>query len=127
METLITLMLTILATLYLWLNASVLTVPPWSWIAALFLGFAAAMVLSITDMRDPESVAESIALTLEDYFQVESIADKNIQTQIVQAVAHRVRLQEVFHHSNQEKRQQISDALAAVDDWLSGMGSCATS
>ena len=124
-ETLITLMLTLLATLYLWLNASVLAVPPWSWIAVLLLGFAATTVLSITDMRDPESVAESITLTLEDYFHVESIADKNIQTQIVQAVAHRVRLQEVFHHSNPEKRQQISDALTAVDDWLSGMGNLA--
>jgi hypothetical protein len=124
-ETLLTLMLTVLATLYLWLNASVLTVPQWSWIMALFLGFAAATVLSITDMRDPESIAESITLTLEDYFDVQSIVDKNIQTQIVQAVAHRVRLQEVFHHSNREKRQQISDALAAVDDWLSGMGNLA--
>ena len=125
METLITLMLTILVALYLWVNASVLAVPPWSWIAVLLLGFAATTVLSVTDMTDPESIAESITLALEDHFHVESIADKNIQAQIVQAVAHRVRLQEVFHHSNQEKRQQISDALAAVDDWLSGMGSLA--
>jgi hypothetical protein len=124
-ETLITLMLTTLATLYLWLNASVLTVPPWSWIAALFLGFSAAIVLCLTDMRDPESLAESITLTLEDYLHVDSIVDKNIRAQIVQAVAHRVRLQEVFHYGNREKRRQISDSLTAVDDWLCGMGNLA--
>ena len=124
-ETLATFMLTILATLYLWVNAPELAIPQWSWIAVLFFGFAATTVLGVTDLTDPESIAESIILTLDDYFQVERIADKIIRAQIVQAIAHRARLQEVFHRSNQAKRHQISDALMAVDDWLSGMGSLA--
>jgi hypothetical protein len=124
-ETLVTFMLTVLVTLYLWVNAPQIAIPQWTWIAVLLFGFAATTVLGITDLTDPESIAESIILTLDDYFQVERIADKMIQAQIAQAIAHRARLQEVFHRSNQAKRHQISDALTAVDDWLSGMGSLA--
>ena len=124
-EVLITFMVTVLATLFVWLNASEYAIPQWSWIVVVFVGLGAASLLIATGMTDPESVAESITLTLEDYFHIESIADVNIRAQISQAVAHRAGLQEVFHRSNHGMRNKVLEALAAVDEWLTGMGSLA--
>ena len=124
-EVLITFMVTVLATLFVWLNASEYAIPQWSWIVVVFVGLGAASLLIATGMTDPESVAESITLTLEDYFHIESIADLNIRAQISQAVAHRAGLQEVFHRSNHGMRNKVLEALAAVDEWLTGMGSLA--
>ncbi len=124
-ETLITFMATVLATLFLWLNASEYAIPQWSWIVVVFVGLGAASLMIATGMTDPESIAESVTSTLEDYFQVESIADVNIRTQIIQAVAYRARLQEVLHCSNHGMRSNVLASLAAVDEWLTGMGSLA--
>ena len=124
-EPLITAMVTVLATLYVWLNASAYFIPQWSWIVVVLAGLGATAVLIATGMTDPESIADSITLTLEDYFQVENITDVNIRAQINQAVAHRARLQEVFHRSSHGMRSQVLAALAAVDEWLTGMGSLA--
>jgi hypothetical protein len=124
-ETLITFMATVLATLFVWLNASEYAIPQWSWIVVVFVGLGAASLLIATGMTDPESITESITLTLEEYFHVESITDVNIRAQIIQAVAYRARLQEVFHRSSHEIRSEILEALAAVDEWLTGMGSLA--
>lgn len=124
-ETLITFMVTVLATLFVWLNASEYALPQWSWIVVALVGLGAASLLIATGMTDPESIAESITLTLEDYFHVESIADVSIRAQIIQAVGHRARLQEVFHRSNHGMRSKVLEALAAVDEWLTGMGSLA--
>ncbi len=124
-ETLITFMATVLATLFVWLNASEYAIPQWSWIVVVFVGLGAASLLIATGMTDPESITESITLTLEEYFHVESITDVNIRAQIIQAVAHRARLQEVLHRSNRGMRSKVLEALAAVDEWLTGMGSLA--
>ena len=124
-EPLITAMVTVLATLYVWLNASAYSIPQWSWIVVVLAGLGATTVLIATGMTDPESIADSITLTLEDYFQVESITDVNIRAQVIQAVAHRARLQEMFYRSSHGMRSQVQGALAAVDEWLIGMGSLA--
>ncbi len=124
-EPLFTFMVTVLATLFVWLNASAYAIPQWGWIVVMFVGLGATSMLIATGMTDPESISKSITLTLEDYFHVESIADVTIRTQIIQAVAHRARLQEVFHRSSQGMRSEILEALAAVDEWLTGMGSLA--
>ncbi len=121
-ETVITFMITVLAALFAWLHASAYSMPQWSWIAAMFLGLGAASMLVLVGLSDPESVTESITLTLEDYFQVESIADAGIRNQVSQAVAHRARLQEVFHRSSGGMRAEVLKALGAVDEWLTGMG-----
>ena len=121
-EILITFMVTILATLFVWLHALAYSIPQWSWIAVMFLGLSAASMLIVVGMTDPESVVESITLTLEDYFQVESITDAGIRNQFSQAVAHRARLQEVFYRSSGGMRGEVVKALAAVDEWLTGMG-----
>ena len=88
----------------------------------LLAGLGATTVLIATAMTDPESIVNSITLTLEDYFQVESITDAGIRSQFSQAVAHRARLQEVFHRSSGGMRGEVLKALAAVDEWLTGMG-----
>jgi hypothetical protein len=124
-EPLITFMVTVLAALFFWLNAPAYSIPQWSWIAVVLVGLGATSMLIATGMTDPESIVDSITLTLEDYFHVEGISDVNIRAQIIQAVAHRARLQEVFHRSNHGMRSQVLAALAAVDDWLTGMGSLA--
>ncbi len=124
-ESLITFMITVLGTLYVWLNATAYSLPQWTWIVVIFVGLGATSMLIATGMTDPESIADSITLTLEDHFQVESIADVNIQAQVIQAVAHRARLQEVFYRSSHGMRGQVQGALAAVDEWLTGMGSLA--
>ncbi len=124
-EPLITFMITVLGTLYVWLNASAHSLPQWSWIVVVFVGLGATSLLIASGMTDPKSIADSITLTLEDYFQVESIADVIIRAQVIQAVAHRARLQEVFYRSNHGMRSQVQGALAAVDEWLTGMGSLA--
>ena len=124
-EALITFMITLLGTLYVWLNATAYSLPQWSWIVVIFVGLGATSMLIATGMTDPESIIDSITLTLEDHFQVESIADVNIQAQVIQAVAHRARLQEVFYRSSHGMRGQVQGALAAVDEWLTGMGSLA--
>jgi hypothetical protein len=121
-ETLITFMVTVLATLFIWLNASAYSIPQWSWVAVMFTGLGAASILIETSMADPESITESIALTLEDYFQVDNITDAGIRNQFSQAVSHRARLQEVFHRSSGGMRAEVLKALAAVDEWLTGMG-----
>jgi hypothetical protein len=122
METLITFMVTVLATLFIWLNAAAYSIPQWSWIAVMFAGLGAASILIAISMTDPESVNESITLALEDYFQVESITDAGIRNQFSQAVSHRARLQEVFHRSSGGMRGEVLKALVAVDEWLTGMG-----
>lgn len=124
-ESLITLMITVLGTLYVWLNATAYSLPQWSWIVVIFVGLGATSMLIATGMTDPESIVDSITLTLEDHFQVESITDVNIQAQVIQAVAHRARLQEMFYRSSHGMRGQVQGALAAVDEWLTGMGSLA--
>jgi hypothetical protein len=124
-ESLITFMITVLGTLYVWLNATAYALPQWSWIVVIFVGLGATLMLIATGMTDPESNVDSITLTLEDHFQVENIADVNIQAQVIQAVAHRARLQEVFYRSSHGMRGQVQGALAAVDEWLTGMGSLA--
>lgn len=124
-EPLITVMVTVLATLFVWLNGSAFALPQWSWIVVVFVGLGATSMLIATGMTDPESIADSITLTLNDYFQVESISDVNIRAQINQAVVHRARLQEVFHRSSHGMRGEVLNALAAVDEWLIGMGSLA--
>lgn len=124
-ETLVTAMITVLATLYMWLNASAYSIPQWSWIAVLFVGLSASSLLITISLTDAASIAGSVRLTLEEYFHVDSIADEYIRAQVIQAVAHRVRLQEVFHLGNQGMRGHLSDSLVAVDDWLTGMGSLA--
>ena len=121
-ETLITFMLTMLATLFVWLNASTYSIPQWGWIVVMLLGLGATSMLIVIGITDPESVAESITLALEDYFHVESITDASIRSQVSQAVAHRARLQEVFHRSGGGMRAEVLKALAAVDEWLTGMG-----
>ena len=121
-ETLITFMVTVLATLFIWLNASAYSIPQWSWIAVMLAGLGAASILIAMGMADPESVTESITLTLEDFFHVENITDASIRSQITQAVAHRARLQEVFHRSRDGVRGEGLKALSAVDEWLTGMG-----
>jgi hypothetical protein len=121
-EPLITFMTTVLATLFVWLNASAYSIPHWSWIVVMLLGLGGTSMLIVIGMTDPESVAESITLTLEDFFHVETIADAGIRSQVSQAVAHRVRLQEVFHRSSGGMRGEVLKALAAVDEWLTGMG-----
>ncbi len=124
-ETLITFMVTVLATIFIWLNASAYSMPQWSWVAVVFAGMVAASILIAISMADPESVTESIASALEDYFQVESITDAGIRNQFSQAVYHRARLQEVFHRSSGGMRGEVLKALAAVDEWLTGMGQLA--
>ena len=124
-EPLITFMATVLATLFVWLNASEYAIPQWSWIVVVFVGLGAASLLIATGMTDPEVNHKSITMTLEEYFHVESITDVNIRAQIIQAVAHRARLQEVLHRSNHGMRSKVLEALAAVDEWLTGMGSLA--
>ena len=121
-EILITFMVTVLATLFVWLHALAYSIPQWSWIAVMLLGLGAASMLIVVGMTDPESVTESITLTLEDYFRVESITDAGIRNQFSQAVTHRARLQEVFHRSSGGMRGEVLKALAAVDEWLTGMG-----
>ncbi len=121
-ETLITLMVTVLATLFISLNASAYSMPQWSWVVMMFAGLGAVSILIAISMADPESVAESIAFALEDYFQVESITDAGIRNQFSQAVYHRARLQEVLHRSSGGMRGEVLKALAAVDEWLTGMG-----
>ncbi len=124
-EALITFMITLLGTLYVWLNATAYSLPQWSWMVVISVGLGAISMLIATGMTDPESIIDSITLTLEDHFQVESIADVNIQAQVIQAVAHRARLQEVFYRSSHGMRGQVQGALAAVDEWLTGMGNLA--
>ena len=124
-ESLITFMITVLGTLFVWLNAAAYSLPQWSWIVVMLVGLGATSMLIATGMTDPESIVDSITLTLEDHFQVESIADVNIQAQVIHAVAHRARLQEVFYRSSHGMRGQVQGALAAVDEWLTGMGSLA--
>jgi hypothetical protein len=121
-EPLITFMVTVLATLFFWLNASDYSMPQWSWIAVLLFGMGAVSVLVAAGMSDPESVAQSITLALEDYFDVESIADASIRGQLGQAAAYRARLQEVFHRCSGDMRGEVMKSLASVDDWLTGMG-----
>lgn len=120
-ETLITFMATVLATLYIWLNAQAYAMPPWSWIAVVFFGLGAVSALIATSMTDPQCITESIALALEDYFQVEGIADAGIRSQISQAVTHRASLQEIILRSGR-MRGEVIKALVAVDEWLTGIG-----
>jgi hypothetical protein len=120
-ETLITFMATVLATLFIWLNASEYFMPQWSWIAVMFAGLGAASILIAISMADSEFVTESTTVTLEDYFQVDDITDPGIRNQFSQAVSHRARLQEVFHRSSGGIRSEVLKALAAVDEWLTGM------
>ena len=124
-ETLIAFMITVLGTLYVWLNASAYSFPQWSWIVVVFAGLGATSLLIASGMTDPGSIVDSITSALEDYFQVDSIADVYIRAQVIQAVAHRARLQEVFYRSSHGMRSQILGALAAVDEWLTGMESLA--
>ncbi len=119
-ETLTTLMFTVFATLIVGLNAQAFSIPQWSWIAVMLLGLGAASFLIATGMTDPQGITQSIAVALEDYFQVESIADAGIRGQITQAVAHRASLQGVFFHSG-SMRGEVQKALLAVDDWLTGI------
>jgi hypothetical protein len=121
-ETLIACMFTALATVFVWLNAANFSLPGWAWIAVVLLGLAAVSILIATAITDPESIADSVTSTLADYFKVEGIADATIRTQIIQAMAHRARMEEVLFRSSQGTRNLVSDALSAVDDWLSGMG-----
>ena len=121
-ETLITFMVTVLGTLFIWLNALAYSLPAWSWIAVMFAGLGATSILIAINLADPESVTESIILALDNYFQVQNITDPGIRNQFSQAVSHRARLQEVFHHSSGGTRGEVLKALVAVDDWLTGMG-----
>jgi len=121
-ETLAACMVTALATVFVWLNAENFSWPGWAWMAVLLLGLVAVSILIATAMTDSESIAGSVTSILADYFNVEGIADTTIRTQIVQAMAHRARMEEVLFRSGQGTRNLVSDALSAVDDWLSGMG-----
>lgn len=124
-EPLITFMVTVLATLFVGLNASANFIPQWAWVVVLLAGLGATTMLIATGLTDPDSITDSITLTLEDYFHVECIADVNIRAQIIQAVAHRAGLQKVLHRSKHGMRNQVLEALAAVDEWLTGMGNLA--
>ena len=125
LEPQVTAMVTVLAALYMWLNAPAYSLPQWSWVAVLAVGLSASSLLIAIGLTDSESIAASVRLALEEHFRVDSIADENIRAQVIQAVAHRVRLQEVFHLGNAGMRGQFRDSLVAVDDWLTGMGNLA--
>ena len=125
LEPQVTIMVTVLAALYMWLNAPAYSLPQWSWVAVLAVGLSASSLLIAIGLTDKEAITGSVRLTLEEHFRVDSIADENIRAQVIQAVAHRVRLQEVFQLGGTKMRGHLLDSLVAVDDWLTGMGSLA--
>lgn len=121
-ETLITLVVTILATTFVWLGATELPLPDWSGIAVPLVGLTVAALLVATTFTDPVSIGAAIAAALEEHLDLAGISDEAIRSQIAQAVTHRARMEEVQFRAPGNTRRLGSETFVAVDEWLSGMG-----
>jgi len=114
--------LTIVATPAVYLLAGIRLLPGEAWIAILLFGLAAEGALILSSMSDPESGTSHVGAMLEAHFGVLGIRDKAIREQVGRAFEYRVRMEDVLGGKGRVLRGTMSETVAGVDSWLTGIG-----
>jgi hypothetical protein len=121
-ETAVMIALTITATPAAYLLAGILLLPDATWIGVLLFGLLASGALILSSMSDPESGTGYVGAMLEAHFGVIGIGDDAIREQVAQAVEYRARMEGVLGGKGRALRGTMSETVAGVDSWLTGIG-----
>ncbi len=120
---------TIAATIILspaaYLLAGILLLPAETWIFILGFGLAAEAALVAVSASDPDSGSGHVAAMLERHFGVFGIRDAAIRGKVDQAFEYRIRIEDLLGGSRRALRGALGETVAAVDNWLAGIGSLA--
>ena len=114
--------LTIIFTPAAYLLAGILLLPDEAWIAILLFGLAAEGALILSSLSDPESGASHVGAMLEAHFGAFGIGDDSIREQVTQAIEYRARMEDVLGGKGRALRGTMSETVAGVDSWLTGIG-----
>ena len=114
--------LTIIFTPAAYLLAGILLLPDEAWIAILLFGLAAEGALILSSLSDPESGASNVGAMLEAHFGAFGIGDDAIREQVTQAIEYRARMEDVLGGKGRALRGTMSETVAGVDSWLTGIG-----
>ncbi len=114
--------LTIISTPAAYLLAGIQLLPDEAWIAILLFGLAAEATLILSSMSDSESGAGHVGAMLEAHFGAIGIGDDSIREQVVQAIEYRARMEDVLGGKGRALRGAMSETVAGVDSWLTGIG-----
>lgn len=124
-ESAVTIALTIILSPAAYLLAGVLLLPAESWLAILLFGLVAEIALVTASVTDPKSGESHVGGLLEKHFGVIGINDSAIRRQVDRAFEYRIRIEDVLGGKRPALRDALSETVAAVDSWLSGIGSLA--
>ena len=113
---------TIISTPAAYLLAGIQLIPDDAWIGILLFGLAAEGALILSSMSDPESGTGHVGAMLEAHFGVLGIGDDAIREQVAQAIEYRARMEGVLGGKGRASRGAMSETVAGVDSWLTGIG-----
>lgn len=113
--------LTIISTPAAYLLARVLLLPEEAWIWTLLFGLVAEAALITSGMFDTEASARHVGTMLAAHFGLMGIGNDDIREQVTRAVEHRVRMEDVLGGKGRATRGAMSETVAGVDSWLTGI------
>ena len=114
--------LTIIATPATYLFAGILLLPDEIWIAVLLFGLVAEGTLILSSMSDPEAGTNFVSAMLERQFNVTGIGDETIRGHVARAFEYRARMEGILGGKGRALRSTMSETVAGVDNWLTGIG-----
>ena len=119
-EVLITIALSILIPVFLWIYAGALALPEWSFGVALAAGTCGVVVLIGVAMWDPEVSERAVRQDLRDRMHVADLRDPEIKRLVLQVIMHRARM-ERQRLSKNGKIDGLETTLRTIDRWITGI------
>jgi hypothetical protein len=121
LEVLITVALSVLVPMFLWMYAGAVMLPEWSALVALAAGILGVATLLGVAMWDPEVSERAVRQDLGDRMHVADLRDPEIKRLVMQVITHRARMERQRLSMN-GKIDGLETTLRAIDRWVTGIG-----